>query len=129
MRTHKPIINKLVLMAQRAHILVVEDDPLVAEVVVDALQDLYDTSQAEDAGTGLARLHTGGIDLILLDCSLPGGLGDELIPAADGAGIPIILMSGNPEMAERVGGNRPFVLKPFALSALMDMIGVHLRSA
>jgi len=116
-------------MAQRAHILVVEDDPLVAEVVVDALQDLYDTSQAEDAGTGLARLHAGGIDLILLDCSLPGGLGDELIPAADGAGIPIILMSGNPEMAERVGGNRPFVLKPFALSALMDMIGVHLRSA
>ncbi len=109
-------------MAKRAHILVVEDEPLVAEVVLDALQDSYDTSQADSAATALACFRRGGIDLILLDCSLPGGLGDEFIAAADNAGIPLILMSGNPERAEQVGGNRRFILKPFSLSGLMDTI-------
>ncbi len=110
-------------MTARPHILVVEDDQLVSEVVIDALEDRYDTSHAEDAASALDRLRRGGLALILLDCTLPAGLGKELIPAADAASVPIILMSGNPEMAEHVPGNRPFVLKPFTLSDLMEAVG------
>lgn len=105
------------------HILVVEDDPLVSEVVLDVLADSYETSHAETAADGVARLRAGDIDLLLLDCTLPGGLGTELLPQADRAGVPVILMSGNPEMARLVPGNRRFILKPFALITLLDTVG------
>lgn len=109
-------------MPTRPHVLVIEDDPLVSEVVIDALGDRYETSHAETASKGLERLRAGGVDLMLLDCTLPGGLGEALLPAADGGRVPVILMSGNPGMAEQVPGHRPFVLKPFSLSALLEAV-------
>jgi DNA-binding response OmpR family regulator len=102
--------------------LVVEDDPLVSEVVVDALDGLYETSRAETAAAALERLRAGGIDAMLLDCTLPGGLDPHLVPTADRSGVPVILMSGHPDMVERVAGVRPFILKPFSLSALLATI-------
>ena len=109
-------------MARQTHILVVEDDKLVSEVVVDALEGLYETSRAETAAAALERLRAGGIDAMLLDCTLPGGLDPHLVPTADQSGVPVILMSGHPDMVERVPGARPFILKPFSLSALLATI-------
>lgn len=110
-------------MAHRSHILVVEDDPLVSEVVVDALDDIYQTSCAETAAAALERLRAGGIDAMLLDCTLPGGLDPHLVPMADAAGVAVILMSGHPEMMERVpGSGRPFILKPFSLTSLLATV-------
>jgi DNA-binding response OmpR family regulator len=110
-------------MAYRSHILVVEDDPLVTEVVVDALEELYQTSCAETAAAALERLRAGGIDAMLLDCTLPGGLDPHLVPLADEAGVPVILMSGHPDMMERVpGSGRPFILKPFSLTSLLTTV-------
>jgi DNA-binding response OmpR family regulator len=110
-------------MADRTHILVVEDDPLVSEVVVDALEDLYQTSCAETAAAALERLRAGGIDAMLLDCTLPGGLDPNLVPMADQSGVPVILMSGHPETMERVpGAGRPFILKPFSLNSLLTTV-------
>ena len=86
------------------HILVVEDDPLVSEVVVDALDGLYDTSRAETAAAAMECLRAGGIDAMLLDCTLPGGLDPHLVPMADDLGVPVILMSGHPDMMDRVPG-------------------------
>jgi DNA-binding response OmpR family regulator len=60
-------------MANQPHILVVEDDPLVSEVVMDALDGTYRTSGAETAAAALECLRTGGIDAMLLDCTLPAG--------------------------------------------------------
>ncbi len=108
-------------MANRSHILVVEDDPLVSEVVVDALDGIYQTSRAETAAAALERLRAGGIDAMLLDCTLPGGLDPHLVPMADDSGVPVILMSGHPDMMDSVPGvGRPFILKPFSLTALLD---------
>ena len=70
-------------MASRSHILVVEDDPLVGEVVVDALEGIYQTTRAETSAAALDRLRAGGIDAMLLDCTLPGGLDPHLVPMAD----------------------------------------------
>ena len=104
------------------HILVVEDDPLVSEVVQDALDGLYDTSCAETAAAAKECLRAGGIDAILLDCTLPGGLDPDLVPMADGSGIPVILMSGHSDMMERVPGARSCIQKPFSLTALVATI-------
>ena len=109
-------------MAGRSHILVVEDDPLVANVILEALEETYAASHASAVETALERVRECGIDLILLDCSLVGGPADVLIQEADRAGIPIILMSGDPGMADRLGGGRKFVLKPFTLSVLRGTI-------
>jgi len=104
-------------------ILIVEDDPLVSEVVVDALEGLYETSRAENSADAMTVLRAGGIDAMLLDCTLPGGLDPLLVPMADNSGVPVILMSGHPDMMERVpGAQRPCIQKPFSLTALLAMI-------
>ena len=111
-------------MADQPHILVVEDDPLVSEVVVDALDGTYRTSNAGTAAAALEHLRAGGIDAMLLDCTLPGGLDPDLVPMADRLGVPVILMSGHPDMAGCIpGAKRPFILKPFNLASLLDAIG------
>lgn len=111
------------IMTGRSHILVVEDDPLVSEVVAAALDDDYDTSLVETAAEAMERLGRGGIDLMLLDCTLPGGLDVRLIPQADQSGVPVILMSGDPARMERIGDQRrPFVSKPFTLTSLLDTV-------
>src|ERR1700735_519135 len=110
-------------MIARSHILVVEDDPLVSELVVDALDDVYRTSRAETAAAAIECLRAGGIDAMLLDCTLPGGLDPHLVPMADESGVPVILMSGHPDMMERVpGSGRPFILKPFSLTSLLATV-------
>jgi DNA-binding NtrC family response regulator len=105
------------------HILVVEDDPLVSVVVQDALDGLYDSICAETAAAAMECLRAGGIDAILLDCTLPGGLDPELVPMADHSGVPVILMSGHPDMMDRVPGMaRACIQKPFSLTALLETI-------
>ena len=105
------------------HILVVEDDPLVSEVVVDALDGIYDTSRAENSAAAMECLRAGGIHAMLLDCTLPGGLDPHLVPMADNTGVPVILMSGHPDMMDRVPGvERPCIQKPFSLTALLTTI-------
>jgi len=110
-------------MTSRPHILVVEDDPLVSEVVAAALEDAYTTSHVTTAAEALAHLRGGGIDMILLDCTLPGGLDDKLLPEADQGGVPVVLMSGDPERMQRIDGQKhPHVLKPFSLAALIEVV-------
>src|SRR4051812_49365714 len=103
-------------MVGRSHILVVEDDPLVSEVVAAALDDAYETTIVGTAAAALAKLEAARIDLMLLDCTLPGGVDPGLIPGADQRGVKVILMSGDPgRMEQLVDQPRPFVLKPFTL--------------
>ena len=67
-------------MAERAVILVVEDDPLVSEVIAAALDDEYSISVVETASEALTRVQAGGIRLMLLDCTLPGGVDADRFP-------------------------------------------------
>ena len=110
-------------MSEKSHILVVEDDPLVSEVIAAALEDRFETKIVESAAAALRVLEQGGVCLILLDCTLPGGLDPALIPAADRNGVPVILMSGDRGRIEQVGGGpHPYVLKPFTLVQLTDKV-------
>src|SRR4051794_7664781 len=101
-------------MSERSQILVVEDDALVSEVIAAALDDTYAITVVETATAAIRLLAQGGIRLMLLDCTLPGGVDTELLPEADRQGTAVILMSGDPgRMASLTGQPRPFVLKPF----------------
>jgi DNA-binding NtrC family response regulator len=110
-------------MTEKHRILVVEDDSLVSEVIAAALDDTYPTTIVETSGEALALLQRGGFRLMLLDCTLPGGVDADLLPEADRAGTAVILMSGDPgRMSKLTDQPRPFVLKPFTLSGLLGAV-------
>lgn len=110
-------------MTQQATVLVVEDDSLVSEVIAAALDDTYAVVAVETSDQALAQLRKGGIRLVLLDCTLPGGIAPDLIPEADRAGAALILMSGDPGRIDKlVDQPRPFILKPFTLAGLIEKV-------
>jgi DNA-binding response OmpR family regulator len=117
-------------MVDKYEILVVEDDPLVSEVIAAALDDSYSTTIVETATEATEMLRRGGVRLMLLDCTLPGGVGVDLVQEADRAGTALILMSGDPgRMAKLTDRPRPFVLKPFSLAGLLDTVEEVLASS
>lgn len=110
-------------MERRPHILVVEDDPLVCEVLSAALDDSYATTQVGTSRDAFECLSGGGIDLMLLDCTLPDGMDSRLVPHADQHRVPVIFMSGDPARVEKLCDQpRPFVVKPFTITALLNSI-------
>ncbi len=116
-------------MSEKQRILVVEDDPLGSEVIAAALDDNFATTVVETASEAMEKLHDGGFRLMLLDCTLPGGVDVKLLPEADRAGTAVILMSGDPgRMAKLTDQPRPFVLKPFTLTGLLDTVASVLGS-
>jgi DNA-binding NtrC family response regulator len=110
-------------MSEKIHVLVVEDDPLVSEVIAAALEDRFRTTIVETAAAALHALEDNDVRLMLLDCTLPGGLDPNLLPAADRVGTAVVLMSGDRSRIEQIAGQpRPFVLKPFTLVSLLDTV-------
>src|SRR5690348_2861284 len=97
-------VREYEMVQSSAHSLVVEDATLVAEVVTEALEPTYQTTHAETCAAALASLRKGGIHAILLDCTLPDGVDPALLAEADAAGVAVVVMSGHPDMAERVAG-------------------------
>jgi DNA-binding NtrC family response regulator len=116
-------------MTDKTTILVVEDDPLVSEVIAAALDDEYPIRVVESSADALDVLRAGGVRLMLLDCTLPGGVDEDLIPEADRSGAAVVLMSGDPgRMAKLTDQPRPFVLKPFTLAGLLQTVRSVLAS-
>jgi len=110
-------------MSERSQILVVEDDTLVSEVIEAALDSRYQVTVVETANAAIDLLRRGGIRLMLLDCTLPGGLDADLLPEADRQGTLVIMMSGDPGRMDALATQgRPFVLKPFTLGDLVSAV-------
>jgi DNA-binding response OmpR family regulator len=109
--------------SRRLRVLVVEDDPLVSDVVVAALEDDYETRLVDTSAAAVESLRRGGIDLVLLDCTLPDGIDAQLIPETDRSGVPLVLMSGDPHRMAGVSATaRACVLKPFSLIGLLAVV-------
>ncbi|HEX5325892.1 MAG TPA: response regulator [Acetobacteraceae bacterium] len=110
-------------MAAIARILVVEDEPLVAETIATALAETYLVVTVETAAAAEPHVRERSTDLLLLDCLLPGGQLGELIAHADAAEIPVVLMSGDLQRIEQLqDGKRPFLSKPFTIDALFAVV-------
>ena len=116
-------------MTEKLQILVVEDDALVSEVIAAALGDTYPTTVVESAEDALRLIRGGEFRVMLLDCTLPGGIDPNLIPEADRVGTSVILMSGDPgRVAQLSDRPRPFVIKPFTLGGLLSSVEAVLAS-
>jgi two-component system, OmpR family, copper resistance phosphate regulon response regulator CusR len=110
-------------MVRTPRILVVEDQAQVAELIADALSDSYQVVCAENVAAAVEQLLSGDVNLVLLDCVLPGGSMWQVMLEADRIGVPVVLMTGDPgQIAEVAGGPRPYILKPFSIAELLDVI-------
>ena len=116
-----------------ATVLVVDDEPIVREVVVRYLQhEGYETLEAGDGDRARELLEAGPPDLVVLDIMLPGPDGLSLcrwIRAR--SDLPVILLTARGEEADRIVGLElgadDYVTKPFSPRELAARVRTVLR--
>ena len=118
----------------RRTILVIEDDPAIRRVIVDALRfDGYEPLAAATFLEGKDAARTASCDLVLLDLVLPGGDGLDLLAATRQSrpSLPVIIMTARGGEDERVRGLSlgadDYVVKPFSVKELLARIAAVLR--
>lgn len=115
------------------HLLVIDDDPDVRELIVEYLGQHEIRVSAGSSGKDLfALLDREAIDLVLLDLKLPGEDGMQLARnLRERATIPIVLLTGRNEEADRVMGLElgadDYVTKPFSPRELLARVRAVLR--
>jgi PAS domain S-box-containing protein len=88
------------MSAQQVRVLLIEDDPEDAELIRDYLAEgtggTVKLEWVDRLATGLERLTRGGIDVVLLDLSLPDSRGLETFEQAhrQAPDLPIVILSG-----------------------------------
>jgi two-component system phosphate regulon response regulator OmpR len=110
------------LSSNPAHILVVDDDPRIRQMLIRYFEDEgYLVSAAGDGTEMRGQLRQKEIDIILLDLSLPGGqdgldLAREVRSQSD---VPIMMLTGRDDVVDRIIGIEigadDYIAKPFHL--------------
>jgi DNA-binding response OmpR family regulator len=114
-------------------VLVVDDEPIVREVVVSYLQrEGYRTLEAEDGDRARELLESESPSLVVLDVMLPGTDGLELCRWIRGRSeLPIIMLTARGEEADRIVGLElgadDYVTKPFSPRELAARVRTVLR--
>lgn len=117
----------------RTRILVVEDDPIIADVVCRYLvHDGHDVEHVLDGPTALNRALSGDLDLVVLDIMLPGLDGLEVCRRIRGSvTTPVILLTALGSEADRVAGLElgadDYLTKPFSPRELVLRVQAVLR--
>src|ERR687896_2073106 len=106
-----PIIGEMIgKEASRGSILVVDDEPTIAEVVARYLERAgYETRTARDGPSAVAAALAKRPDLIVLDIMLPGFDGLEVMRRTHEGlepSVPVILLTAKGEESDRVIGLR-----------------------
>ncbi|KUN24142.1 two-component system response regulator [Streptomyces antibioticus] len=116
-----------------SRILVVDDDPTVAEVVAGYLDRAgYVVDRADDGPTALARAAAHRPDLVVLDLMLPGMDGLEVCRRMRGHGpVPVIMLTARGDEDDRILGLEvgadDYVTKPFSPRELVLRVESVLR--
>lgn len=115
------------------HVLVVEDDDGMREMITDYLVDNDIAVTSLNTGSGIVEaLADKVIDLIILDVKLPGQDGMQIArKLREVSAIPIILVTGLKDEADRVMGLElgadDYLTKPFSPRELLARIRALLR--
>ncbi|MGA4541855.1 response regulator transcription factor [Uniformispora flossi] len=116
-------------------VLVVDDDPTVAEVVVDYLRQAgFRTTHAADGPAALAAAGEIAPDLVVLDLMLPEMDGLEVCRRLRARGpVPVVMLTALGEESDRIMGLElgadDYVTKPFSPRELVLRIQSVLRRA
>jgi len=111
------------------NVALVEDDPGVLEMVVEALRDAGHTVRTAGTVADGAGLLAARPDLLILDLALPDGSGQDLLAGlrADPAtrDLPVLAISGVAGVSAdelRAAGADDFLTKPFSANVLRDTV-------
>ena len=113
----------------RAHLLLVEDEPVAAKMLTQILNlEGYRVTNALDGESALEQMAQETPDALITDLKMPRGGGSELVRAARAkhAKLPIVVVTGyftsDVERELKELGVSTILLKPVALRDLFDAI-------
>ena len=116
------------------HILIVEDDPVVADVLVMTLEEAgHFQSTAHNIETALAELKHNTVDAVVLDINLPDGDGTRLarLIRKNHMSLPILVVSGNASTDDKIAalgaGADGYLTKPFDRFELLANLDAIIR--
>jgi two-component system, OmpR family, alkaline phosphatase synthesis response regulator PhoP len=121
-----------------SHILIVEDDRDIAELIRHYLVKAGHSADVLSSGADvLPRLAARRPDLLVLDLMLPGLHGLDICQAVRGdamlADLPVIMVTARAEETDRVSGLElgadDYLTKPFSPKELVARVGALLRRA
>jgi two-component system, OmpR family, response regulator MtrA len=118
-----------------ARILVVDDDPSIAEMIGIVLRgEDFEPEFAAEGAAALAAFRERRPDLVLLDVMLPGVDGVEVCRQIRAeSGVPVIMLTARGDTADVVrgleSGADDYVVKPFNPKELVARIRTRLRPA
>ena len=128
-----PTMPSLEAVPAPVHVLAIDDDPSVRQLIADYLTDndiqVTALGSGKDIGDVMAR-HT--IDLLILDLKLPGEDGMQIARSLRAeSDVPIIMLTGRKDEADRVMGLElgadDYLTKPFSPRELLARIRALLR--
>jgi signal transduction histidine kinase len=129
----KPVARKppAPVNGQRRRILVVDDDPLVMASTAAMLEDLGHAVIQATSGIGaltLLRASEAMVDLVLTDHAMPGLTGTDLarLIRQTWPSLPIILVTGYPELPKGDDLGLPWLTKPYQREDLAARIDAFL---
>jgi DNA-binding NtrC family response regulator len=118
-------------MAGQKHILVVDDDGGVRDVIVDMLQERGYRVNSAANGMSMRDFLQGDdpVNAIVLDAVMPGESSAALAFHAKELGLPVVMISGSPEMMQlAIENDLQLLEKPFRMQALVDTLAQALDS-
>src|SRR5690606_29895825 len=115
-------------------ILVVEDEPGIANFLKQGLQEeAYSVDVADNGNDGLRLALSENYDLLLIDWMLPGTSGIEICRQyrKQNSDTPVIILTAKDTVQDTVfglqAGANDFIKKPFHFEELLERIKVQLR--
>ena len=120
-------------LAPEAHLLVVDDEPNIRELLSAALRYAgFAVTTAADGDEALRAARRSTPDLVLLDVMMPGRDGYAVARAlrSDGRHVPIIFLTAKDATEDKVTGlglGDDYVTKPFSLEEVVARIRAVLR--
>jgi len=115
--------------AERGTVLIVDDEPAVAEGHAERLRDRYDCRVATDGRAGLDALD-GAVDVVLLDRRMPGLSGEKVLDAIreEGHDCRVAMLTGvEPDVDVVEMGFDDYLTKPVTAERLRETVDALVR--
>src|SRR5436190_12053302 len=122
-----------ILTCMKSRVLVVDDDPALAEMLTIVLRgEGFDTAVVADGTRALPAVRDLRPDVVLLDLMLPGMNGIDVCRGIRAeSGVPIVMLTAKGDTVDIVlgleSGADDYVVKPFKPKELVARVRARLR--